>query len=55
MLHALAHANQWHNVWLIGIYILLAALTVHIAILLGTLGIVDSFADFRKYFKTNRN
>ena len=55
MLHALAHSNQWHNVWLIGIYVLLVALTVHVAILLGTLGIIDSFADFRKYFKADRN
>jgi hypothetical protein len=47
LVHGLAKQLGMKPGWIIGLYVLIFVLTVHMSILLAAFGIIDSFADFR--------
>lgn len=50
LVHALVKLRDMRQLWLIVMYILLILLNFHMAVMLAAVGIIDSFADFRRQF-----
>lgn len=50
LVHALVKLRDMRQLWLIAMYILLVLLNFHMAVILAAVGIIDSFADFRRQF-----
>lgn len=54
LIHGLVHQTGMHVGWLVGMYIFLIFMHVHIIMMLVTMGIVDNFADIRKRLLSRR-
>lgn len=50
LVHALVKRNDMHQLWLVAMYLLLILLNWRMAPILAAVGIIDSFADFRRQF-----
>lgn len=51
LVHGTVALTQQHQAWLIGMYVALFVLTVHMGLLLAAFGIIDSLADFRSQLR----